>query len=306
MCCFTRSIVRWGLIAGLGLGGLTLLVGPGRVATAFDQVRVKALNAFDSCIDDPVALRRQLQDLADQYPDRIAEIEGELAEVEHQISLLQEDSEVAKRVVSLTTKDLTDLKTAITRAEDKSKTGVQVSIRTGGIRYDLKDAHSEAVRMASVRANFQDRVAANEQQLTLLDQQRSRLMEIRGKIENEYSDFETKLTQLDRQIDAIERNDRLIDMTKEQQQLLASYEKFGKVGSLTQLEGKLAELRRVQEAQLTQLSRSGKCDGYEQRARQMLKDEATGNADPFAGIEPTAAIEEIEITAEPDNVALSN
>ena len=59
----TRSIFRWGLVAGIGLGGLTLLVGPHRVGAAFDQFRSKAGNFMDSCIDDPIALRRQFSSL---------------------------------------------------------------------------------------------------------------------------------------------------------------------------------------------------------------------------------------------------
>jgi hypothetical protein len=304
MCCFSRSILRWGLIAGLGLGGLTLLVGPGRVMAGFDQVRAKAMGAFDSCLDDPVALRRQLQSLADQYPDRLAQVEGELAEVERQIELLTEDTEVAKRVVSLTTKDLTDLKTLITRAEDKSKGGMTVAIRTGGVQYGLKEAHSEAVRLASVRSGFQERTASNEQQIVLLNQQKQRLTEIRNQIETEYADFETKLVQLDRQIDAIERNERLIEMTKEQRALLASYEKFGKVGNLTQLEGKLAELRRVQEAQLQTLAKSGVNRDYERRARAMLQDDQAASADPFFDLEiGPPAPETEEVTPVDDSVA---
>ena len=71
MSCITRGILRWGLIAGLGLAGLTLLVGPQRVGAGLAQLRVKAQNVVDQVVDDPVALRRQLENLADQYPDRI-------------------------------------------------------------------------------------------------------------------------------------------------------------------------------------------------------------------------------------------
>lgn len=295
MCGISRSVLRWGLLAGLGLGGLTLLIGPHRVGAAFDQLRSTAGSFVDSCVDDPIALRRQLQSLADQYPDRLAQIQGEIAEVERQIELLQQDTEVSKRVISMTGDDLTALKTLITRAEDKARTGVPVAIRTGGVRYDLKGAHTEAVRIASLRATYQDRAASNEQQLQFLTQQHSRLKEILGRIETEYSDFETKLVQLDRQIDAIERNDRLIDMTREQQAILADYEKLGKVGNLTQLEGKLAELRRVQEAQLETLSKSGVNRDYERRARQQLLEQDSTlevEAEPAATDVPVVEIEE--------------
>src|SRR6185295_17592630 len=58
--CITRSILRVGLVAALALGGLTLLVGKERVAAGISMVRGKAQAVVDRCVDDPVALRRQL------------------------------------------------------------------------------------------------------------------------------------------------------------------------------------------------------------------------------------------------------
>jgi hypothetical protein len=86
---------------------------------------------------------------------------------------------------------------------------------------------------------------------------------------------------LDRQIDSIERNDRLIEMTKDQQAMLAQYDKFGEVGNLGQLESKLAELRTVQEAQLEALSRAGVPNDYEQRAKAAMADEQWADEDPL-------------------------
>src|SRR5262249_5356248 len=90
-----------------------------------------------------------------------------------------------------------------------------------------------------------------------------------------------KMAVLDRQIDSIERNERLIDMTKEQQAMLAEYDKFGEVGNLGQLEAKLAELRTVQEAQLEALSKAGIPSDYEQRAKSEIADEQWRERDPF-------------------------
>lgn len=283
MRCITRGIFRWGLIGGLALGGLTLLVGPDRVAAGFAQIRSKAQGVVDSCVDDPVALRRQLQSLADQYPDRIAQVRGELAQVDHQIAQFERDTQVSHRVVAMTTDDLGKLNTLVTRAEtEKASSTRPVSIRFEGNRFELDDVYTEAARINKVRLSYQDRLASNQQQLTVLGEQKKRLVDIAAKLENEYTTFQTQMWQLDRQIDAIERNGRLIEMTEQLQATLDSYSKWGEVGNLRQLEGKLAELRAVQEAQLETLTKKGVQTDYENKAIYEMETEAGGN--PFDGI----------------------
>jgi phage shock protein A len=284
MSSIPRFILRWGLISALALGGATLLIGPERVAAGLSCVRAKAQSVVDRAVDSPVALRRQLQDLADEYPDRIATVRGEIAEVDHQIAQFERDSEIATRVVSLTSDDLGELKTLITRAEGTE--GHPVYVRFEGRRFALDQAYGEAKRINSVRINYNDRLQTNQQQLALLNQQKARLAEIQTKLEDEFSTFETQMWQLDRQIDAIERNDRLIDMTKQLQATLETYDKWGKVGNLKQLESKLAQLKTVQEAQLEYLAKQGVTQDYEKRAKYELDTEnAPAEASPFDEIE---------------------
>lgn len=285
MPCLTRSVLRWGLIGGLALGAATFVLGPQRMMAGFDQVRVSAEGLVDHLVENPVALRRQLQTLAEAYPNRIAEVRGELVEVERQIAQLDRDNEVATRVVSNTTNDLRNLRDMLAEAETHVGKGVPVSIRSNGVRLNVDDAKAEARRISEIRLAFQDRQDSNAHQLKFLGEQRDRLQEILNKLEGEYSTFEDKLAQIDRQIDAIERNERLIEMTKEQQEILASYDKFGKVNSLTQLESKLAQLQAIQDAQLQALSKSGSRHDYEQEAREQLSDESGSQKDPFQGIE---------------------
>jgi hypothetical protein len=270
MFCITRGIVRWGLITGLALGGATLLVGPERVAAALAHIRTKAQSVVDGAMDNPTALRRQVQQLADQYPGRIAEIEREIGEVDYQIDEFTEDTEVARRVVELASADLDELKELIARA-DAVEPGRPVFVRFEGFRFDVNQAKGEYARISKVRAGYQDRVAGNQQQLEMLQIQKARLGEVHGKLTDEYSSFETKMWQLDRQIDAIERNDRLIEMTEQLQATLASYDKWGEVGNLKQIESKLRELRRIQEAQMQRLQASGIQIDYEKAARHDLE-----------------------------------
>jgi len=286
MSTLSRSVLRWGLFGALALGGATLLVGPDAIAGGFAQVRAKATNAMDRFVDDPIVLRSQLAKLGEAYPDRIAEVRGELAEVERQLMHLARDTDVANRVVANSSSDLMELRDLIAEAESTEvAAGVQVSIRTRGTRFDLDQARAEARRIADIRMTYQDRASANEHQLRFLEEQRQRLEEVHDRLVREFSDFEAKLAQVDRQIDAIERNERLIEMTRKQKEILADYEKFGKVGNLPQLEARLAQLQAVQEAQLESLSRSGVNRDYEREARQQLMEDRLGDNDPFRDLE---------------------
>ena len=264
----TKSMLRWGLVSAAVLGGTTLLVGPDRVAAGFDQVRTMVTHVFEDFVDDPVALRRQVQGLADQYPDRIAEVRSEIAQIDVQLGQLSHDNEVAERVISLTTADIDEIRVAVTEAQASSEAGRKVAIRRGSFRVGIEQAKSEARRIAGIRATYEDRTVGNGQQIAVLSTQRGRLSEILLQLEAEYGEFEEKLWQLDRQIDAIERNDRLITMTEEQQEILRDYQKLGKVGNLRQLESKLEELRVTQEAQLQALEKHGVQGEYEREARQ--------------------------------------
>lgn len=285
MSCITRGILRYGVIGGLALGGVTLLVGPERVATGLAHVRTKAQNVVDSCVDDPAALRHQLEQLADEYPDRIAEVRGQVAEVDHQISQLERDVDIAKRVVAMTTDDLKNLKTLVARAEVEAGTSPSrvVNIRYEGVRFDLDEAYTEGNRISHVRGTYADRLANDKVQLQFLEEQRTRLSDILEKLEDEFSTYQAQLWQLDRQIDAIQRNERLIELTKQQQATLKSYERFGKVQNLKQLEAKLAALRTTQEAQLESLTKSGVNRDYEKRAARDL-DDASFDDGPFSEV----------------------
>lgn len=291
MFSLSRSLLRWGIIGGLALGGVAVLIGPDRVAAAFDQVRSSARSAADRFVEDPVALRRQLSKLAEQYPERIGQIRSELAQVERQLRQLEQDNEVAKRVVAMTTADLDRIRVAVSGGE-----GSERLVGLDGIdARRVEAARDEARRINQVRLSYQDRFAGNTQQLEFLGQQKERLSKILSRIEGEYAQFESKMAVLDRQIDSIARNERLIEMTKSQQALLSDYDKLGQVGNLGQLEARLTELRTVQEAQLQALSKAGIPDDYEQRAKAALSEDRWNEADPLSGFpwstpaaEPTA------------------
>ena len=300
----TRTILRVGLISGLALGGLTLLIGPHKVAAGHHQIRVKAQTVIDQVTDEPAALRHQLQVLADEYPQRIATVRGELAEVNHELAEFERDSEVSARVVAMTTEDLVQLKTLVVKARNVSNSTSRATyLRFKGIRFDVDQAYSEGNRINSVRVSYQDRLASDKQQTSILTEQKGRLFEILTQLESDYTSFQDQMWQLDRQIDAIERNERLIEMTKELQATLSDYDRWGKIGNLKQLEGKLAQLRTVQQAQLETLRNSGIRWDYAKKAAQQL-DANSITIDPTSNYLDKLEVEDAEASFdETDTIA---
>ena len=281
----TRFIVRWGLIGGFAIGGITLLVGPKRVVACFDQLREEAATIVDELVDDPVALRRQLDELAREYPKRIANIAGEVAKIDQQMEQFERDESIALNVVKLTTDDLEALKELVSIAENEEKIGgAPVSFWFDGVRYNLEGAFTKARRIRSVRANYEDRLAADRRQMELMGEQRVRLASILEKIQHEHEQYRSQLWQLDREIDAIERNDHIIAMVEKQQQTLSSFDHFGSGNNLDQVRSKLAEIRTVQESTILALTETGGGSDYETRAKFAISENA--NVNPFVDAKP--------------------
>lgn len=291
MCCITRGIVRWGLISALALGGATAVLGKERVKSALHHVGDQARTIVDEKIadsEDPQVLRRQLARLAEQYPDRIAEVKGELAEVERQIAALQEDSRVSETVVAMASEDLGELKNLVTLAEAEldSRDPRFIAVRFEGSTFDLDGAYEEATRIRKVRTAYDDRLAQNRFQLEMLAEQRVALSEILERFEDEYDTYTTQLLQLEQQIEAMARNERLIELTREQQATLRTFEEMGRVENLGQIEAKLAEMRTKQEAVLDSLRKGAVHESYEDRARARVTGaDSPERDDPFAGLD---------------------
>jgi phage shock protein A len=276
----SRFIVRWGLIGGLAVGGVTLLVGPQRVLACFDQLQQEANTVIDGLVDDPIVLRRQLEDLAKEYPARIAEIRGEVAKLQQQLLQFERDEKISTRVVELTTADLEALRALVEDAEATlGVRGSTPSLRFEGVRYDLQGAYIEGRRIRTVRANYEDRLASDRRQICLLNEQGNRLGDVLENIEQEYETYRTQMWQLDREIDAIERNEHIIAMVEKQHETLAGFDRVGNPGNLDQVRSKLAEIRTVQESTILALTETGAGSDYETRARFDTSDQIFEN--PF-------------------------
>jgi chromosome segregation ATPase len=287
MFSISRFVLRGALIGGLALGGLALF-SPLTAKNFVHTVKDNAQAVADNFIDDPQALRRQLARLSEEYPDRIAEVKSEVIAVTNQLGDLEKDIQVAQHVVARTTDDLQDLEVLVTRAQDaQSSSARQVSLRFRGVTFDVEEAMSEAHNINNIRQSYKSRLANDQHQVEFLSEQKARLTEILDKLETDYNTYQTQLWALDRQIDAIERNERLIELTEQQQATLQQYEKFGKIGNLKQLESRLAELRTLQESQLESLKKQRLHLDYEEQAMYEMGtgDIHQNSSNPFADLD---------------------
>ena len=271
-----KGLVRYSVIGGLCLGGVTLLVGPERVASVFDQFRSRVVEKIDKNIDDPIVLRRQLQSLQEKYPERIEAVRHDLAAVSQDIAELQHDAEVSRRTVALVNQDVTRMEKLIKLAEAKQNTGVQmVAIRFNNSKMRVPEAYAKSAQLQATRDFYTQRIKDDQTHLKYLSEQQSRLQALLVQLETEHAQFQSQLWQLDNQIAAISRNDRLIKTMKEREQRY-DFNNDHQVVSLDQLNNRLNQLRNQQEEQLAQLARKQENINYWDKASVQVDAEAVG------------------------------
>lgn len=275
---FTKCVVRWAVISGLVGGAAVVVAGPERVGAILTQTRSHINAGLDRAIEDPVALRAQLKSLEGQYPQRIAEVRGDLAELQAQTAQLNRDLQVSERVVALADQDLGRLQAQLARAEAAQDGVTLVQLQFDNERLDIKEARVRATKIQQVRNAYASKAADIQRDLGYLSQQETRLTQLSGQLETEHSEYQAQMWQLDRQVDAIARNDRMIGMMEKRQATMDEHSRY-RAGSLDQLTTRMADIRARQEARLEVLGHGQTQTDYEDRAKLDL------DARPSAGIE---------------------
>lgn len=274
-----KTLVRTVVITGLAGGAVVLIAeaaAPGRLSALAGQARQRIVNRIDSAIDDPVALRAQLRDLEAKYPERIAEIRGDLAELTQQMSDLERDRAIAEKVVEMASADLSEMKSLISHAETARSESpfAVISVRHGGSSYSLDQAYAKATQVNNTLNAYRTRTADAVRDLAFLQQQADRLGELLSQMETERAQFQAQIWQLDGQIEMIARNDKLIELVEKRQQAIDRYDKFEAV-SLDQVTARMSKIRAEQESRLQALANASKGEDYESKAKAMLDAEKT-------------------------------
>lgn len=298
---FAKHLVRYAVIAGLVGGTAALIAGPDRLGALATQARGSINSAIDSQIEDPVALRAQMRSLGAEYPERIAAVERDLAEVRSQIVQLRREAEVTERVVDLAAADLGQIRDLIGRAETAQAAatnmgqGAIVRVVFNAESLDLNSAYTKARSIQQVQDAYASRAADIERDMGYLAQQEQRLAQLASQLRQEYTDFQAQLWQMDRQVDTIARNERLISMMEKRQRTLDENSRYH-AGSMQQLSSRFADIRSKQEARLETLSQSTNINTYEERAKIQLD---AGRARLAPPVPAPARLPIIEITPEP-------
>lgn len=269
---FMKSVVRIGVIGVVIGGAVVVLAQTPRGRAMFHQVRSNIHTKIDSNITDPVALRIQLRDLEAQFPKRIADVRGDLAELREQIAQLQREHEVSERVVALADIDLDKLNSALAQAESASIQQValgeprQIVICFKSDRLDVESAYNKVSEVTNTRNAYAARAEDVERDLGYLSQQEDRLVTLLGKLETERQTFQTQLWELDRKVDAVARNDRMIDIMQKRQRTIDEQSRY-QATSLDQINGHLADVKARQEAKLAGLVADQARTNYEDSAK---------------------------------------
>lgn len=276
--CIIKTILRTGVIAGLAVGALAggtmLVAGPQRAEAILEHVQENAQAMIDRNIDDPTALRAQLRKLEATYPQRISQLSSDLAEVRQQIARAERERDVAAKVVELADADLHRLESEVASIRSNSTDN-----RTASATWmhqqqsDMRQASSRINELRRTRVGYSSRVSDAGREVEFLASQAGRLEEALTQLETERSQFQSQLFQIERQVDAIARNERLIEMMEERSQTLDELDRFEAV-KLDHLTARLNELASRQEAQLQVLSEENQQYSYEDLAEMALDAEA--------------------------------
>jgi chromosome segregation ATPase len=271
-----RTSVIAGVVGGVVVAGTIMVAGPQRSAAIFHQLREDVIQRIDCKLEDPVAMRQQLRELAQEYPEKISALRGDLAELQTQIRQLDRDRAVSQRVVALASRDIESLQPLLAAASATGN-GRLAAVRTEG-DYAIEQTKARARRIRQTQAAYSNRASEAAHDLMYLRQQEERMEDILIELQGEYEQFQTQLTQLERQVDAIERNERLISLLERRQRRIDEMSRF-EASSLEHVVARLAELRSRQEAELQILASDQRRVDYESMARQELDQESQAQRD---------------------------
>ena len=326
MFTLLKKTVKFTLVTGLVVGGTAAaavaVLGDGRARAVTSQIQAHVMEQIDRAIEDPHALRAQIIELQKEYPSRINQVRGDLAELDEEIRQLQRDQAISLRVVELANADLEELDSQLasfgagsagsagsasnaayssvgshgaesngTGNHGRARLSAAVTSSVGVLSYDRAVARRNQI--AGTRGAYANRAADADYSLTYLAQQRQRLADLLMKLETEQAEFRTQVSSLNRQIEAIERNDRLIEQLERFSETFSECSAY-EATSLDNVTNRLASIRSRQEAELDVLAKSEERATYEDLARMQIAQEDLDPGDSHGGFDDGHLLFEVE------------
>jgi len=306
--CFTKGLIRTGVIVALAGGGAVLVAetaSPGSARAVLGQARGAIGSLIDGAVDDPVALRSQLERLEAEYPERIAEVRSDLGDVNEQIAELERELEISDKVVALASADLDRLDQSIELARERQSESPHAVVRIAfdNRRFELEDAYGKRSEVERTHEMYKTRASELETELSYLRDQHAQLADLLSELEQERAQFQSQIVQLDAQIESIARNERLIAVMEERQQRIDELSRY-EAHSLEQFQRRVAQMRSEQKERFEQLAETRRGTGYEDRARWELdKDASTTGQVPADATGDVITVEPGEQREEGSSVA---
>jgi chromosome segregation ATPase len=265
---FFGRLFRWAAIAVV-LGVIVFgVIGKTRVQNAYYSVRDHLRANVDELVDTRRALRREIRDLQEEYPERIADLRTQLREVERDLAACEADQRLAREVVTLCRNDVAVLEAKLAGTEGEGGSS-WVEFRSERLRAD--EAVLRAGRIADTETTYLARLDDLERESEFLRKERGLLRAEVAETEREYRDFQAEVGTMLREIDALKRKEKLVKMAErrgeENDDVFAA-----RASSLAALRDRIARRKTELDERLAAF-RTVRPDGeYEARARLRLTD----------------------------------
>ncbi len=262
-----------GILAVAGMAAFAT-IGEERTHAAVETMHGSLIEAIDSKIDNPAALRSQLREMEREYPKRINQVRGDLAEVQSEVAALDREIAISKRVVAMCDSDIErfEEQLAMQLGDSQVELVAVKAVTLDDHVYSPSRAKSKLDRVRNTRVTHVNRVADANHDLLYLEKQQLRLGQLLTKLETERAEFQTQIMALSRQIDSIARNDRLIKLLEKRNRTIDECSRYESV-SLDQITGRLSQIKSRQEAELDLLANEEEEADYEDLARMQLTTE---------------------------------
>jgi len=154
-------------------------------------------------------------------------------------------------------------------------------VRLDGATYTPDSAHTQLQRVRATRSAYAGRATDARHDLGYLEKQAERMEELLVKLQGEQTEFRAQVVGLNRQIDAIGRNDRLLELLEKRNKTIAECSRYEAV-SLDQITARLDQIKGKQEAALDLFASEERATDYEEEARQQLASEELSDLAPLA------------------------
>ncbi len=271
-----KATFRVAVLGGIGIAALAIgseFIGTERTHAVISKVQHEIQEHLDANIDDPTALRGQLRKLEQTYPSRIAELSADVAEVSEQIQRANREQAIAQRVVELADRDLEGLDQQLSQLGMTEGLRAASTLANQQLSFDTDKLLTRQNQIQQTRIVYSNRVSEAGREVSYLEDQRERLAGALSQLQTEQAQFQAQLVSIERQVDAIARNERLIDMMAKRQKTLDELNRY-QAASLDHIVGRLNDIKSRQEAELDVLSTEDHQVSYEDMARMELEDES--------------------------------